>query len=111
MIEDMDAVRAGQLLQKHFCFGVIDASHLLVVVEIADAADVLHQAETFLVKCEINQHPARINDWYLMRVIDDGRTWRTSWGTEGIGAGSFARRCEVIQLRLDPWQAFGGNAL
>ena len=109
MVEDVHAVGAGQLLEKLLRLRIIAVLDLVVVVEVADGALVLGQAETFLVERHLRQHAAEADDGDFVRVVDDvaardTRRWIVRKGARPLGRGS-----KVVQLRLDPWQLLVGQ--
>jgi hypothetical protein len=94
-------VGAGQLLHQPLGFRIVAAPDLVIAREVAHAAAVLQQAETFLIERDRGGDRAGILDRDQVRLVDNVGARRAAGRIVGVGVRLGAARREIVQLGFD----------
>src|SRR5215468_2292937 len=76
MVEDQNAVGAGGVFQKVFSLRIVNAPHLLFVIEVANGGRTARQVKALRVERNVVDNRPHVADRQDMRLVDDGRARR-----------------------------------
>ncbi len=105
VVEDVDAVGAGEFLHEPLDLGVVDAPDFLVVEEVAHRALVLRQGKAIGVERHIARDGARIVDRHLVGLVDAVAARHAGRRLEGVVARPLRHRREIVHVGFDVRQA------
>ena len=105
VVEDVNAVGPGRLLQNSLDFRVVDAAHLLVVEEVAHGALVVHQGKAVGIERHLTGNRPCVMDRHLVRFVVRIAARHPRRRLKGIVARPLGHRHEVVHVGLDARQA------
>ncbi len=101
VVEDMDAIGPGCLLQYPLDFRVVDALHLLVVEEIAHRAPVINQGKAVGIERHLAGDRAGVVDRHLVRLMVRVAARHAGRRLERVVARPLGHRHEVVHVGFD----------
>ena len=105
VVEDMDAVGPGCLLQDPLDLRVVDAAHLFVVEEVAHRAPVVHQGKAVGIERHLAGDWAGVVDGHLVRLMVRIAARHAGRRLERVVARPLGHRHEVVHVGFDVRQA------
>ncbi len=105
VVEDVDAIGAGHLLQDLLHFGVVDTLHLFVVEEVAHRAPVIHQGKAVGIERHLAGNRAGVVDRHLVCLVVRVAARHAGRRLERVVARPIGHGHEVVHVGFDARQA------